>query len=336
MFFDPEKLLSNYQIKTLPDPEFLKHMESFGEQNCLKILSFIFDCLNIPNLKSIRLTRLQQGPGHSINIRIDLFDQSFVLRILLPSINYGQRLLEADFLKNASLAGIAPHVYRIDQSASFHLILMDYISTPTLGDKPTSLSNILSPIAKSIRKISQLPGEMHNSSPIRTELERDLDLMKMQDLLTSEISECLPFLQTIFDSLENQPISLIPSHGDLNPYNIFFDKKRVLFIDWSFAGWRENFFDLGYFSATFFLDEESEKILLETYLERTPSMLERAIFYLMKQLARFRLGTRLQVYCNFHFDQKIERIKGEAFHQFKLHAKSNEMVQFHSILKNFK
>jgi thiamine kinase-like enzyme len=72
---------------------------------------------------------------------------------------------------------------------------------------------------------------------------------------------------------EHQPL---PCHNDLLTANFLHDGRRIVIVDWEYAGMGDPWFDLGNFAANNELGDEDEERLLEAYFRAPPQARRRA------------------------------------------------------------
>jgi thiamine kinase-like enzyme len=77
-------------------------------------------------------------------------------------------------------------------------------------------------------------------------------------------------------------------HHDLLPTNFMDDGRRLWLIDWEYGAFGTAMFDLANIASNNSFDEAGERVILETYFEKSPPpSIERA-FYAMKAASAMR------------------------------------------------
>ena len=62
-------------------------------------------------------------------------------------------------------------------------------------------------------------------------------------------------------------VNVVFGHNDLNPQNIMDDGERLWFVDWEFAGFVVDLFDLGVLAMNIEIGPEEADLLLEAYFD---------------------------------------------------------------------
>jgi thiamine kinase-like enzyme len=84
---------------------------------------------------------------------------------------------------------------------------------------------------------------------------------------------------------EHQPL---PCHNDLLTTNFLYDGRRIVIVDWEYAGMGDRFFDLGNFAVNNELGDEDEERLLEAYFGEPATQRRRAALKLFRFMSDFR------------------------------------------------
>lgn len=109
---------------------------------------------------------------------------------------------------------------------------------------------------------------LHNSNvnfPKNNISQRVKGYLKILKDKNKTIKELDPYYKRILKILKNSNTNR-PLHNDLYLGNILVDKNnKVYFIDWEYATMGDKHFDLAYFIAGTFLNEEQEQIFLDAY-----------------------------------------------------------------------
>jgi thiamine kinase-like enzyme len=92
-------------------------------------------------------------------------------------------------------------------------------------------------------------------------------------------------VETVREHPEHAPV---PSHNDLLPSNFLHDGRRILIVDWEYAGLGDRFFDLGNFAVNNELAEADADRLLEAYFREPPTSRRRAALNLFRFVSDFR------------------------------------------------
>jgi thiamine kinase-like enzyme len=84
---------------------------------------------------------------------------------------------------------------------------------------------------------------------------------------------------------EHQPL---PCHNDLLTANFLHDGKRLVIVDWEYAGMGDRYFDLGNFAVNNELGDAEEDRLLEAYFGEPPTARRKAALKLFRFMSDFR------------------------------------------------
>ena len=100
----------------------------------------------------------------------------------------------------------------------------------------------------------------------------------------------IPRWMEIADALEaaQAPLPIIFGHHDLLPSNFMDDGKRLWLIDWEYGAFGTAMFDLANIASNNSFDAAGERLILESYFERTPGEAVQRAFYAMKAASALR------------------------------------------------
>ncbi len=100
----------------------------------------------------------------------------------------------------------------------------------------------------------------------------------------------VPRWMEITDALEaaQAPLPIIFGHHDLLPSNFMDDGKRLWLIDWEYGAFGTAMFDLANIASNNSFDAAGERLILESYFERTPAEAVQRAFYAMKAASALR------------------------------------------------
>jgi thiamine kinase-like enzyme len=100
----------------------------------------------------------------------------------------------------------------------------------------------------------------------------------------------LPRWMEIADQLEAAqiPLPIVFGHHDILPSNFMDDGKRLWLIDWEYGAFGTAMFDLASLAANNSFDVEGERLILETYFEKTPDQALWRAFHAMKAASALR------------------------------------------------
>ena len=81
-----------------------------------------------------------------------------------------------------------------------------------------------------------------------------------------------------FEIINKYPKEYVLCHNDLNPKNLLW-LEDVKFIDWEYAGVNDRYFDFACVCVEFKLDDEMQRVFLNTYFENDAYVLEKLEAY---------------------------------------------------------
>jgi len=84
------------------------------------------------------------------------------------------------------------------------------------------------------------------------------------------------------------PLPIVFGHHDILPTNFMDDGRRLWLIDWEYGAFGTAMFDLASIAANNSFDDAGERLILETYLDRTPTAAEWRAFHAMKAASALR------------------------------------------------
>lgn len=237
--------------------------------------------------EAISVTRL--GGGHSGDglFLIHADGKRYVLRVIKSSEDSlrCQKTLYA--MLEAAKAGVAPQIHFVSQDGK--IILMDYIEggTHTL-EQSRQIENRIR-FAEGLRRAHAIEKNPYAQV---TMMQRSEDFFqKYQDhvLNKQDFREAFHLFQQTYNQLSKINAPHVNIHGDLSPRNIFISSDQVFFIDWFNTYWEDPFLDLSYFAVSHNFEDIDEQILLNDYLQRSPTLEEQKRFQLAKKVMLSRL-----------------------------------------------
>ncbi len=257
---------------------FLGSEEIAVPNNVLKVINQYFE--DTPEL-DIRITPLIGGHS-SLNFYVELPSNHYVLRFNeRASVERFQCELFA--MQEASKAGISPFVF--ESFPNEKMVLMEYIDGNTLTIEQSNQVEICNRIAKVLQKAHSIKENPHHSASRNKIMETFYAQLSTFSEILEETSQAIKIIRKGHDILKNMSSSYsVNTHNDLNPGNILVAEDRVVFIDWEGTNWEDPFYDLSYFSIFHDYDSKRELNLLESYLDKKPSLEELQRYYLTKKI----------------------------------------------------
>ena len=111
---------------------------------------------------------------------------------------------------------------------------------------------------ETLRKLHALNYKNQHISSFDNKIENYRNILSSNS--TSEIQKGF----ALFDKLYKNPSKLVFCHNDLNPMNIFLDKK-MQFIDWEYSGLNMPIYEIASIKKSFNFSSDQFKIFLKAY-----------------------------------------------------------------------
>ena len=106
--------------------------------------------------------------------------------------------------------------------------------------------------------------------------------------LPDQLGEALEYSGKIINAIGCCPGQSAPCHNDLIAANFLQAEDRLYLLDWEYAGMGDPYVDLGNCAVNFCMDEAGWRTLMESYLDREPSVAEMAQLHLLRVLSDLR------------------------------------------------
>lgn len=221
--------------------------------------------------------------GHSsLNFRVDAASKQYVLRFNERS-SAMQFQCELFALQEASKIGISPFVFQAFPDEK--MVLMEYVDGNTLTIEQASQEEICVAIAKNLQKAHAITKNPYHG-PLRCDVMEGF-YAQLSDVpqIQKETALAIEIIRKCHHEIITSPSSYsVNTHNDLNPGNILTAKDKVYFIDWEGTNYEDPFYDLSYFSIFHDYNEDMERLLLNSYLDRAPTSEELNRYRLTKKV----------------------------------------------------
>jgi thiamine kinase-like enzyme len=283
----------------------------------------------VPQWKGAQIRTTPLGGGiTNQNYRVDIGDESFVLRIT------GEKTellgINRDYEYAANLAagnlGIAPQVY-------YYIQPEGYLVTRFIKASPLPPSEIRQP--ENLKKVAELVKKFHDMPPIPgsfSVFQIVEDYAKTARSYKVRLPGNFDWLRTQMYSakqaFEKDPQPLRPCHNDLLNENFLQQDGKIFLLDWEYAGMGDPFFDLANFAVHHKLTDDEERYFLSCYFDQI-SEKRWARFKVMKILSDFReamwavvqigiskLDFDYQEYADRHFNRMVQNINDPRWGQW--------------------
>ena len=214
---------------------------------------------------------LLSGGLSNINLTADDAGQRYVIRVGEDEPFFGvSRDHELRAFRAAHAAGVAPEVVYAEPG----LMVIRFIEGRSLLPADVHEPERLAAVARLFRQLHRKAHKHLDSTgfmfwPFQHHRAYIRLLQERSDRLYERWRDMLPGLATANEALERAmgPATIIFGHNDLNPQNIMDDGERVWFVDWEFAGFTVDLFDLGVLAMNIEIRPDEIDPYLETYFE---------------------------------------------------------------------
>jgi len=197
-------------------------------------------------------------------------------------------LAEMRGFRTASENGYGPHIYFMDEKDA--VIIMEYISSQPITYQQLQSKELYSMLGHLLKKIHSSQSLQKATDAINRSRRKLRNITHHGAIIPLEsIEKNLAIIQKTVTPY----IVSAPCHLGLNPDNLIFFGDGLKAIDYGTAAQSDPYFDIATVSLFYCLDPNHEEILLRTYLERKPTLKEKARLYLMKQVALINFGSNL-------------------------------------------
>lgn len=231
-------------------------------------------------------TSLLAGGITNRNYRVDVADESFVLRVS----GKNTRMLGIDRAQEHAANRAAADI-RVAPEVVYFIEPEGYLVTRFVEGRPLPPAEMRRPenihrVAAALQQIHALPPISATFSPFQT--VRDYtEIARRYDVeFPGDFDWFLERMRAVEAAFGIQPFTPRLCHNDLLNEN-FLDDGRLRILDWEYAGMGDVAFDLANFAVHHGLSDEQDRLLLESYYRQaTPLRLAR--HKLMKIISDFR------------------------------------------------
>lgn len=212
---------------------------------------------NIFKNELLNIQLLKTQGFNNISYLLKTLDKEYVIRVFKSkkSVNIS-RDFEFNAQKKAYKEGFATKPIFLNEN------FMIYEYEDGIHKEKLNLFEIeeLSKIVKKMHKID-LKSKNYN-------FEKDLEYYS-SILKDKNSSKLLKQIEKSLKNLKKFKKDLVLTHHDLNPKNIVFTpNKKILILDWEYAGTNDRFFDLATICVEFKFDKIEERVFLNSYFKK--------------------------------------------------------------------
>lgn len=220
------------------------------------------------------------------NVRVDVADESFVLRLAGEKTELLGIDRQQEFAAHSAAAniGVAPEVVHFMEPEG-------YLVTRFVNGRSLTPADLVQP--DMIQKIAHILKLVHALPPISAGFSA-FDTIKSYEQIARQHGVMFPpkFDSWLDKMMEIETavstiVSPVLCHNDLLSGNFLLGNGRITLIDWEYAGMGDPYFDLANFAAQHELSDEQAHQLLTAYFgNATPA--QQARLNLMKIMSDFR------------------------------------------------
>ena len=212
---------------------------------------------------------LLSGGLSNINLTVDDGGQRYVIRVGEDEPIFGV-FRDHEFLafRAAHAAGVAPEVVYGEPG----LMVIRFIEGRSLMPADVREPARLAEVARLFRRLHD-EAHKHLAStgfmfwPFQHQRSHIRLLHQRSEQLHERWRDMLPGLTAANEELERAlgRVNVVFGHNDLNPQNIMDDGERLWFVDWEFAGFVVDLFDLGVLAMNIEVGPDESDVFLENY-----------------------------------------------------------------------
>ena len=152
----------------------------------------------------------------------------------------------------------------------------------------TNNSATIREVARLLRRLHSAP-EVPGTFDLPSVIEDYISTARRFNVtLPDQLGEALEYSGKIINAIGCCPSQTAPCHNDLIAANFLQSQDRLYLLDWEYAGMGDPYVDLGNCAVNFCMDEAGCRTLMESYLDREPSVAEMAQLNLLRVLSDLR------------------------------------------------
>lgn len=266
--------MNNSLLSILP-PHKLKVVEAALQQT-----------FGTPAVEAIEL--MTRGLSPALVYKIQVNGKAYILRLVMATNELVDPAREYTCLRAAADAGIAPAVLYADADAAVSICA--FIAGPPiwvgLPDKDIQLKRIAEKV-KDIHALPLFPPLINFMEGMIAFRDRFLETKMFPESATAEHFRHFERIRSVYPIHDE----LVSSHNDLNPANVLYDGEKIWLIDWEAGFKNDRYVDLAVVALYFAANEQHIDTFLTAYFGEAPTALQRAKFYLMRQVVFLYYGT---------------------------------------------
>lgn len=231
---------------------------------------------------------MTRGLSPALVYKIRVNGKDYILRLVMGINELVDPAREYVCLRAAADAGIAPPVLYADAAAAVSICA--FIAGPPIWvgipDKTIQLKSIAEKV-KDIHALPLFPPLINFLEGMTHFRDRFLEMKMFPDSTTAAHFAYFDKIKAVYPINEE----LVSSHNDLNPANVLYDGEKIWMIDWEASFKNDRYVDLAIVALYFASNDQHIDTFLTAYFGETPTALQKAKFYLMRQVVFLYYGT---------------------------------------------
>lgn len=211
------------------------------------------------------ITRLTAGLSNAGVYRVEVAEQSFVLKIAPASESDADWSRTLRIHRLAADAGLAPRIVHMNERhrAILSVFVRDR-SFVTFYRDPRTHAAALFRLGQTVRGIHSLPCPVDAGGREPRAFFAQIWTDALAGFATPAfVGEWVERVLTMTPPTRDRPP--VVSHNDLNPSNLVYDGDSIVVVDWSAAGVMDAFYDLAVLSVFLRMNEQTSSRLLVAY-----------------------------------------------------------------------
>lgn len=233
--------------------------------------------------ENLEISILHGGYSHTNTcLLLKVYNKEYVFRVKKAGAPLEDLQRELYAVRTTAVLKIAPAILYV--TADLLGVLMEYVPTHTLSMKQSRNPENIKIIADALRAAHSIAQNPHyEKSGIESVVEA-YNAIKDIPAIQPLVSEAMQLVYAYDRLLEQCNGNKANIHGDLNSRNILLHNQRIYIIDWDYVSWEDPFMDISYLAMRLDYTHQQEMMLLEYYLEHTPTSQDIERYYHSKQL----------------------------------------------------
>ena len=214
---------------------------------------------------------VQPGGVSNLNLIVEDRGRKYAIRCGEDEPHIGVfRENEVNAYRAAAAIGLAPEVIHSEKG----LIVAAFVEGKVLTPADARSEHYLPSIVERLRFLHDnahrhLDGNNFMFWPFHHSRWYINQGMAFGDVMDKKWRDVYPDLITLIDELEEVTgrVRIVFSHNDIQPQNFIDDGKKLWLVDWEYAGFSADLFDLGMAGMVVDTTPEETRLLLESYFQ---------------------------------------------------------------------